>query len=71
MKKSTKVLFQIVIYILLGISILSSLSFVLLDLNIEQGKLCLKILGTSAILTTFVWLYYELKNVPQIEDHEW
>ena len=70
MKKSTKVLFQIVIYILLGISILSSLSFVLLDLNIEQGKLCLKILGTSAILTTFVWLYYELKTTPQMEDYE-
>ena len=70
MKKSTKVLFQIVIYLLLAISILSSLSFVLLDLNIEQGKLCLKILGTSAILTTFLWLYYELKNTPQMEDHE-
>ena len=70
MKKSTKVLFQIVIYLLLAISILSSLSFVLLDLNIEQRKLCLKILGASAILTTFVWLYYELKNAPQMEDHE-
>ena len=70
MKKSTKVLFQIVIYLLLAISLLSSLSFVLLDLNIEQRKLCLKILGASAILTTFVWLYYELKNAPQMEDHE-
>ena len=70
MKKSTKVLFQIVIYLLLAITILSSLSFVILDLNIEQRKLCLKILGASAILTTFMWLYYELKNAPQIEDHE-
>ena len=70
MKKSTKVLFQIVILLLLVITILSSLSFVLLDLNIEQRKLCLKILGVSAILTTFMWLYYELKNAPQIEDNE-
>ena len=70
MKKSTKVLFQIVILLLLVITILSSLSFVLLDLNIEQRKLCLKILGASAILTTFMWLYYELKNAPQIEDNE-
>ena len=70
MKPLTKTIFQIVIYLLLAITILSSLSFVLLDLNIEQGKLCLKILGTSAILTTFMWLYYELKNTPQMEDHE-
>ena len=70
MKPLTKAIFQIVIYLLLAITILSSLSFVLLDLNTEQGKLCLKILGTSAILTTFMWLYYELKNTPQIEDHE-
>ena len=70
MKHSTKLIFQVVIYLLLAITILSSLSFVLLDLNIEQRKLCLKILGTSAILTTFMWLYYELKNAPQMEDHE-
>ena len=70
MKPLTKLIFQVVIYLLLAISILSSLSFVILDLNIEQGKLCLKILGVSAILTTFVWLYYELKNAPQMEDHE-
>ena len=70
MKQSTKIIFQVVIYLLLAITILSSLSFVLLDLNIEQRKLCLKILGASAILTTFVWLYYELKNAPQMEDHE-
>ena len=70
MKHSTKIIFQVVIYLLLGITILSSLSFVLLDLNTEQGKLCLKILGTSAILTTFMWLYYELKTAPQMEDHE-
>ena len=70
MKQSTKIIFQVVIYLLLAITILSSLSFVLLDLNTEQRKLCLKILGASAILTTFVWLYYELKNAPQMEDHE-
>ncbi len=70
MKHSTKIIFQVIIYLLLAVTILSSLSFVLLDLNIEQGKLCLKILGASAILTTFVWLYYELKTAPQIEDHE-
>ena len=70
MKHSTKIIFQVVIYLLLAITILSSLSFVLLNLNIEQGKLCLKILGASAILTTFMWLYYELKNAPQMEDHE-
>ena len=70
MKTLTKLIFQVVIYLLLAITILSSLSFVLLDLNIEQGKLCLKILGVSAILTTFMWLYYELKNASQMEDHE-
>ncbi len=70
MKHSTKIIFQVVIYLLLAITILSSLSFVLLDLNIEQGKLCLKILGVSSILNIFIWLYYELKNAPQIEDHE-
>ena len=70
MKKSTKVLFQIVIYILLGISILSSLSFVLLDLNTEQSKLCLKILGVSAILNIFIWFIYQIKTAPQMEDHE-
>ena len=70
MKQSTKIIFQVVIYLLLAITILSSLSFVLLDLNIEESKLCLKILGVSAILTTFMWLYYELKNAPQIEDHK-
>ena len=70
MKPLTKLIFHIIITLLLTISILSSLSFVLLDLNIEQGKLCLKILGTSAILTTFMWLYYELKTTPQMEDHE-
>ena len=70
MKTLTKTIFQIVIYILFAITILSSLSFVLLDLNIEQSKLCLKILGVSAILNIFIWLYYELKNAPQMEDHE-
>ena len=70
MKHSTKIIFQVIIYLLLAVTILSSLSFVLLDLNIDQSKLCLKILGVSAILTTFMWLYYELKNAPQMEDHE-
>ena len=70
MKHSTKIIFQVVIYLLLAISILSSLSFVLLDLNIEQGKLCLKILGVSSILNIFIWLYYQLKTAPQMEDHE-
>lgn len=70
MKTLTKLIFQVVIYLLLAITILSSLSFVLLNLNIEESKLCLKILGTSAILTTFLWLYYELKTAPQMEDHE-
>ena len=70
MKQLTKLIFQIVIYLLLAITMLSSLSFVLLDLNIEQGKLCLKILGASAILTTFIWFIYQIKTAPQIEDHE-
>ena len=62
MKQSTKIIFQVVIYLLLGITILSSLSFVLLDLNTDESKLCLKILGVSSILNIFIWLYYELKN---------
>ena len=70
MKHSTQIIFQVVIYLLLAITILSSLSFVLLDLNTDESKLCLKILGVSSILNTFIWLYYELKNAPQIEDHE-
>jgi hypothetical protein len=43
---------------------------VLYDLKIEEAILCLKILGASSILNTFIWLYYELKNAPQIEEHE-
>ena len=70
MKQSTKLIFQVVIYLLLAISILSSLSFVILDLNTEESKPCLKILGVSSILNIFIWLYYELKNAPQMEDHE-
>ena len=70
MKPLTKTIFQIVIYILFTITILSSLSFVLLDLNIEQGKLCLKILGVSSILNLIIWFIYQLKIAPQIEDHE-
>ena len=71
MKPLTKLIFQVVIYLLLAITMLSSLSFVLLNLNIDQSKLCLKILGVSSILNIFIWLYYELKKTaPQIEDHE-
>ena len=70
MKNISKLTFEIVIYILLVISLLSSLSFVLLNLDIDESKLCLKILGVSSILNIFIWLYYELKNAPQIEDHE-
>ena len=70
MKKSTKVLFQIVIWLLLGIIILSSLSFVLLNLDIDESKLCLKILGVSSILNIFIWFIYQIKTAPQIEDHE-
>ena len=70
MKPLTKLIFQVVIYLLLEISLLSSLSFVLLNLDIDESKLCLKILGVSSILNIFIWLYYELKNAPQIEDHE-
>lgn len=70
MKPLTKLIFQVIIYLLLVISLLSSLSFVLLNLNIDQSKLCLKILGVSSILNIFIWLYYELKNALQIEDHE-
>ena len=70
MKTLTKTIFQIVIWLLLGITILSSLSFVLLDLNIEQGKLCLKILGVSSILNLIVWFIYQIKTAPQMEDHE-
>ena len=70
MKQSSKLTFEIVMYILLTISLLSSLSFVLLNLDIDQSKLCLKILGVSSILNIFIWLYYELKNALQMEDHE-
>ena len=70
MKQSSKLTFEIIIYILLVISLLSSLSFVLLNLDIDQSKLCLKILGVSSILNIFIWLYYELKTAPQMEDHE-
>ena len=70
MKQLSKLTFEIIMYVLLVISLLSSLSFVLLNLDIDQSKLCLKILGVSSILNIFIWLYYELKNAPQIEDHE-
>ncbi len=70
MKTLTKLIFEIIIYILLAITILSSLSFVLLNLNIEQSKLCLKILGVSSILNMFIWFIYQIKTTPQMEDHE-
>ena len=70
MKQSTKLIFRVIIYLLLAISLLSSLSFVLLNLNIDQGKLCLKILGVSSILNLIVWFIYQIKTAPQMEDHE-
>ena len=70
MKKSSKLTFEIIMYILLTISLLSSLSFVLLNLDIDQSKLCLKILGVSSILNIFIWFIYQIKTAPQIEDHE-
>ena len=70
MKPLTKLIFQIVIWLLFGITMLSSLSFVLLNLDIDESKLCLKILGVSSTLNLIIWLYYELKNAPQMEDHE-
>ena len=70
MKPLTKLIFQVVIYLLLTISLLSSLSFVLLNLDIDQSKLCLKILGVSSILNLIIWFIYQLKTAPQIEDHE-
>ena len=70
MKKSSKLTFEIIMYILLTISLLSSLSFVLLNLDIDQSKLCLKILGVSSILNMFIWFIYQIKTAPQIEDHE-
>ncbi len=70
MKQSSKLTFEIVMYILLTISLLSSLSFVLLNLDIDQSKLCLKILGVSSILNLIIWFIYQIKTAPQIEDHE-
>ena len=70
MKQSSKLTFEIVMYILLTVSLLSSLSFVLLNLDIDQSKLCLKILGVSSILNIFIWFIYQIKTAPQMEDHE-
>ena len=70
MKPLTKLIFQVIIYLLLVISLLSSLSFVLLNLDIDESKLCLKILGASSILNLIIWFIYQLKTAPQIEDHE-
>ena len=70
MKHSTKIIFQVVIYLLLGISLFSSLLLTCLDLKTEQSKTILIILTTSSMLNAFIWLYYELKNAPQIEDNE-
>ena len=70
MKPLTKLIFQVIIYLLLVISLLSSLSFVLLNLDIDESKLCLKILGASSILNLIIWFIYQLKIAPQIEDHE-
>ena len=70
MKQSSKLTFEIVMYILLTVSLLSSLSFVLLNLDIDQSKLCLKILGVSSLLNIFIWFIYQIKTAPQIEDHK-
>ena len=70
MKQSSKLTFEIVIYILLAISLLLSLSLVLLNLDIDESKLCLKILGASSILNLIIWFIYQIKTTPQIEDHE-
>ena len=70
MKPLTKLIFQVIIYLLLVISLLSSLSFVLLNLDIDESKLCLKILGVSSILNLIIWFIYQIKTAPQIEDHE-
>ena len=70
MKQSSKLTFEIVMYILLTVSLLSSLSFVLLNLDIDESKLCLKILGVSSILNIFIWFIYQIKTAPQIENHE-
>ena len=70
MKPLTKLIFQVIIYLLLVISLLSSLSFVLLNLDIDESKLCLKILGVSSILNLIIWFIYQIKTAPQIEDHK-
>lgn len=70
MKPLTKLTFEIVIYLLLAISLLSSLSFVLLNLDIDELKLCLKISAVSSILNIFIWFIYQIKTTPQMEDHE-
>ena len=70
MKQLSKLTFEIIMYVLLVISLLSSLSFVLLNLDIDESKLCLKILGASSILNLIIWFIYQLKTAPQIEDHE-
>lgn len=70
MKNISKLTFEIIMYILLTISLLSSLSFVLLNLDIDQSKLCLKILGASSILNLIIWSIYQIKTAPQMEDYE-
>ena len=70
MKNISKLTFEIIMYVLLVISLLSSLSFVLLNLDIDQSKLCLKILGASSILNLIIWSIYQIKTAPQMEDYE-
>jgi len=70
MKQSTKLAFQIVIWLLLGISVFSSLLLTCLDLKIEQSKTILIILTISSMLNTFIWLYYVLKNDLTFKDNE-
>lgn len=70
MKQSTKLMFQIVIYVLLGISVFSSLLLTSLDLKTEQSKTILIILTISSMLNAFMWLYYILKNDLTFKDNE-
>lgn len=70
MKKLTKTIFQIIMIILFVITIVSGMLFITADLQIEESKILLKVLGVSSIINIFLWLFYELKNAPQMENHE-
>jgi hypothetical protein len=70
MKKSTKTVFQIIISLLFGLTMLLGLSLTLLKLNEDETLLSVIVLGALSTLNTFLWLYYELKNAPQLDDRE-